>query len=122
MPPREWAQALPRRHRFTSQGSFAPILRGGRKFRGEHLVVHALLVAPGPSRIGVALARRLVPLAVERNRVKRIVREAFRRHGVKHEGLDCIVALRGKLDSVPRRQLAQEFARLLDELDRPEGR
>lgn len=118
MPPRHRAQALSRRHRFTSQGSFGPILRGGRKLRGESLVVHALASSAGPSRVGVAIPRRLVPLAVERNRVKRVVREVFRRHGVKDAGLDCVVALRARVDSIPGRELAVELAGLLDQLQR----
>ena len=116
MPPRHRAQALLRRHRFTSQGSFDPVLRGGRKIRGGNLVVHALASPSGRSRVGLALPRRLAPLAVERNRVKRIVREAFRRHGVKSAGVDCVVALRAKVDSISGRELARELAALLDQL------
>ena len=122
MPPRRRAQALSRRHRFTSQGSFAPILRGGRKFRGENIVVHTLASAAGPSRLGLALPRRLVPLAVERNRIKRIAREAFRRHGVRDAGLDCVVGLRAKVDSIPGRELTRELVQLLDDLQRAERR
>ncbi len=116
MPPRHRAQALSRRHRFTSQGSFGPILRGGQRVRGENLVVHALAAPAGVSRLGVALARRLVPLAVERNRVKRIVREVFRRHGVKDVSRDCVVGLRGRVDSISGRQLARELTALFDQL------
>jgi len=118
MPPRRRVQALSRRHRFTSQGSFGPILRSGSKFRGENLVLHALPAPAGASRLGIALSRRLVPLAVERNRVKRVVREAFRRHGAKDSGHDCVVALRAAVGSIPGRELMRELATLLDQLQR----
>ncbi|HXS51120.1 MAG TPA: ribonuclease P protein component [Usitatibacter sp.] len=121
MPPRERAHALSRRHRITPQGSFGPILRNGRKFRGDKLVLHAL-PGHGCSRIGVALARRLVPLAVDRNRVKRAVREAFRRHDVKGSAVDCVVALREKMGRVDVAEIERELARLLDELQRSERR
>jgi ribonuclease P protein component len=119
--PRERAHALSRRHRIAPQGSFGPILRSGRKFRGENLVLHARPGGPC-SRIGVALARRLVPLAVNRNRVKRAVREAFRRHEVKHAAFDCVVAPRARMDHVAVAELVRELTALLDELRRSEPR
>jgi len=121
MPPRERAHALSRRHRITPQGSFGPILRSGRKLRGERLVVHAL-PGRGCSRLGIALTRRLVPLAVDRNYVKRAVRDAFRRHGVKHSALDCVVALRARVERAAVPELVRELMQLLDELQRSEPR
>jgi ribonuclease P protein component len=114
MPPGARAQALPRRHRFTTQGAFGPILRAGRKARGNHVVIHAVAGATGASRIGTALSRRHVPSAVERNRIKRIVRETFRRHAVKGAVIDCVVMVRHRLD--PGLALGAEIGRLLDEL------
>ena len=116
MPPRARAQALPRRHRFTAQGSFEPVLRSGRKARGEHVVIHAARGAADASRVGVALSRRYVPSAVERNLIKRIVREAFRRHPLKTSGVDFVVAVRSRMDRVARMGLREEVGRLLDEL------
>jgi ribonuclease P protein component len=83
-----------RRHRFAQRGSFGVVLRGSRKVRGRFAVIHA---APGKgniARLGLALTRRLVPSAVHRNLVKRLVRETFRRHAIKKAGLDCVVSLR----------------------------
>jgi ribonuclease P protein component len=120
MPPGARAQALPRRHRFTTQGAFGPVLRTGRKARGNHLVIHASASATGASRIGVALSRRHVPSAVERNRIKRVVREAFRRHPVKCAGIDCVVMVRHRLD--PGLALGTEVRRLLDELQATSAR
>ena len=47
--------------------------------------------------MGIALTRRLVPTSVQRNRLKRGLREAFRRHPVKRAGLDIVVTLRMRL-------------------------
>ena len=119
MPPRARAQSLSRRHRFTAQGSFGPVLRSGRKLRGDALVVHAVAGMAGPSRLGVALPRRHVRSSVERNRIKRIVREAFRRHPLKDLGIDCVVAARAGIDSVEASLLRRELGRLFDQLHQP---
>lgn len=42
----------------------------------------------------MTIARRVVPLAVDRNYVKRIIREVFRRHQYDFSGLDLVVLLR----------------------------
>jgi ribonuclease P protein component len=105
-----------RRHRFMAQGSFGAVLRGSRKLRGRLAVIH---VAPGRnenSRLGVALTRRLVPSSADRNRVKRLVRETFRRHGVKRVGLDCVVALRLRFDDVQIASMMAEIRSLFDQL------
>jgi len=120
--PSAQAQRFPRRHRFDAPGSFGALLRGARKARGELAVVHAGIGRPGASRLGIALTRRLVPLATDRNYVKRLVREAFRRHRVKTAGIDCVVTLRGKWRSSDARPFATEIRALFDQVAaRPAG-
>ena len=115
MPREARPEGLSRRHRFTTRGAFGPILKGGRKVRGHFAVLH-LAADPGrPSRLGVALTRRHVPSAVQRNQVKRLVREAFRRHGIKSAGLDCVITLRSRLERGQRDALIEEIRGLLDQ-------
>jgi ribonuclease P protein component len=95
MPPRiARAQGYSRRHRFSAHGSFGAILKSPKKLRGSLASVHVLPAPAGTSRLGIALTRRLVRSAVDRNRVKRLVREAYRMHPVKDSALDCVVSLR----------------------------
>lgn len=116
MAPSAQSQGFPRRHRFDARGSFGPLLRAARKARGELAVVHAGAGRPGASRLGIALTRRLVPLATDRNYVKRLVREAFRRHRVKSAGVDCVVTLRGKWRSSDARALDCEIRALFEQI------
>lgn len=111
-------EGLSRRHRFGTHGAFGPVLRGSRKVRGRLAVLH---VTPGQqdiSRLGVALTRRLVPSALERNRVKRLARELFRRHALKLSGLDCVVALRERFDARQAAALRDELSALFDQAAR----
>ena len=116
MAPSAPAQGFPRRHRFDAPGSFGVLLRAGRKARGELAVVHASPGRQGTSRLGIALTRRLVPLATDRNYVKRLVREAFRSHRVKTAGVDCVVTLRGKWRTTDARLLETEIRALFDQV------
>ena len=109
------AEGLSRRHRFSVQGSFGAILRNARKFRSPHAVLHVSAGKPGISRFGIALARRQAPSAVQRNRFKRALREAFRRHAVKRAGLDLVVSLRGRFEREEEPALVREVVTLFDQ-------
>jgi len=87
-------EGLSRRHRFVGRGSFTAALRSPRKLRGPALLLHVADGRPGVSRFGVAITKRLTRSSVDRNRMKRLVREVFRRHGVKAAGLDLVLSPR----------------------------
>jgi ribonuclease P protein component len=122
MPRKAREHGYSRRHRFSASGSFGPVLRSGRKLRGEAIVVHAAEGRPGASRLGVALTRRLVPSAVDRNLAKRVLREIFRRHPLKHAGLDCVITLRQPFRADSAAAIRAEATRFFDLLGEGRGR
>lgn len=69
-----------RRARITRSGDFDAVYRRGRSAANRHLVVYAFSREdrpPGaPARLGLSVSRK-VGGAVERNRVKRVLREQF---------------------------------------------
>jgi ribonuclease P protein component len=115
MPRAARAGGFSRRHRFKVQGSFGAVLRSSRKLRSPHAVLHVSPGLPGSSRLGVALTRRLLPSAVQRNRVKRALREAFRRHPVKGAGLDLVVMFRVRFEPAEHRTVVGEVSGLFDQ-------
>ena len=86
------------------------MLQGRRKLRGRLTTLHVLDRNAPCSRFGIALTRKLVPRSVDRIRLKRVAREAFRRHAVKMGSFDCVLTLR-------QRYAPAEEAALLSELD-----
>jgi ribonuclease P protein component len=61
----------------------------------------------GHPRLGLAISRKRVPKAHERNRIRRLVRESFRQHQGQLGGFDFVVMAQGKLaesDNLSRRR------------------
>ena len=70
--------ASPKRRRLSRSGEFDRVYREGRSHASRHLVVYAFPRADDESdpRLGISVGRKLGG-AVERNRIKRLLREAF---------------------------------------------
>ena len=104
-----------RRRRYTGRVTLhEPVRRQGRRAASGAFVI---LVSPGSdpgrSRLGLTVSRK-VGNAVVRNRVKRRVREWFRREGrVQAQGLDVLVIARAPAAGLPSRETGQELSTLL---------
>lgn len=70
------------------------------------------------SRLGLVIAKKNVAKAVQRNRVKRIVREFFRQHGDQLPGLDLVVLARKDIDTLQNSQINARFASLWKDLNK----
>ena len=87
-----------RRQRLSRSADFDRVYREGRSHANRHLVVYAFPrgddVAGADARLGVSVGRK-VGGAVERTRVKRLLREAFwAAAGELPEGHDFVVVAR----------------------------
>ena len=71
-------RARRKRRRLSRSGEFERVYREGRSHASRHLVVYAFPRADDESdpRLGISVGRKLGG-AVERNRIKRLLREAF---------------------------------------------
>ncbi len=59
------------------------------------------------------MAKRIERKAVRRNRVKRLLREAFRRYQQTVSGLDCVIQLRRSIAPSESARIYQEATMLL---------
>ena len=75
----------------------------------------------GPTRslihgLGIVVAKHHLKRAVDRNVVKRLVRESFRHHKESLKGLDIIVLLRSKCTPLDKTALREEIDNLWRQL------
>ena len=83
---------------------------------------YLILVRPNSgsgARLGLVIGKKKVPTAVARNRIKRLVRESFRRHWTQLPPVDVIFLARSGLNisaSQLYTQLPQAWIKLQEEL------
>jgi ribonuclease P protein component len=69
------------------------VLRSGKLVRSARLSLYRRANDIGCARLALIVPKRLAPLAVTRNRIRRVVREAFRLQQQSVGAQDCVVRL-----------------------------
>jgi len=86
------------------------ILDAGRPARGERVIV---FLAPGADRVAVIAGKR-VGGAVERNRARRVLREAWRQAAHNVTGSDAVLVARAPILGAKSQDLVSEMTELLE--------
>ncbi|MCC6917460.1 MAG: ribonuclease P protein component [Nitrosomonas sp.] len=111
---------LPKQCRLRKSEEFRAVLRNKIVFESLSLRLH---VKPATThcdyaRVGLVVAKRIERKAVRRNRIKRLIREAFRKHRHMLKNLDCVVQLRCPADQSDSSHIYQEAAVLFNKAAR----
>lgn len=104
--------------RLTRPVEFRRVFASAERLTSRALTV---LIAPndlGRPRLGLAISRKAAADAVDRNRIKRIVRESFRCHQGELGGWDIVVMARSAAATAPRNVLRAELEQHWNRLKR----
>ena len=107
------------RHRLRGTAAFAAVFRSGRRFDGTRLQLLAVPTAGATGRTGYVIGKKLLGRAVDRNRLKRMLREAIRGRRPAIDAFDLIIRLRLPCPAAELTTVAAEAATLLDALASP---
>lgn len=105
------AATFPGSARLRGARQFERVFARGRRLTDDCFTVIAVGNDRDGARLGLAIAKRRVPRAVDRNRIKRIVRESFRHRAVELPAVDIVVLARSGI-------AGHDNARLFASLDR----
>ena len=97
-----------RRYRLTGAGAFETVFRRGRRSEGDFLQLVSMPSARANGRVGFVIGGKALPRAVDRNRVRRMLRVIVRERRPAIDGIDLIVR-------VKRPVTRSEFARVVAE-------
>jgi ribonuclease P protein component len=107
-----------RRFRLTGTGAFEAVFRAGVRRDGRFLQLVSAPATRDVGRVGIVIGRKALPLAVDRNRVRRLLRVRLDASRPAIERYDLVLRLKSR---VPREEftlIAEEARQMLRSLPR----
>jgi ribonuclease P protein component len=111
------SQDFPRRARLLKASEYRRVFENPDAKAGQaEILLLAIRNDLGEHRLGLAVAKKHLPSAVQRNRLKRIARERFRQLPTPQNGLDIVLLSRPAANQADRVQLARSIDAQLQRL------
>lgn len=105
-----------RQFRLTKKHEFAAVFAKSQKATSKFLLVLYKPNALAHARLGMIVSKRYLKRAVDRNWLRRTVRESFRQGQVPLKGLDLVVLMRSEWCPQERKALRVDVANLWETL------
>ena len=109
-------QGFPRAARLLKPDEFRRVFQRARRVQDANFTILARANGDEPARLGLAIARKQIRRSVDRNRLKRLIRESFRRCRPDLQGLDLVVMARSQAVLRSNAELTDALARLWQSL------
>ena len=103
---------LPAQKRLRRKSDFDATYARGRRFGNGFFGVTAVENNEGRPRLGLAVAVRVAGGGVQRNRIRRIIRESFRLHQHELPAVDLVVSMRDRARGATGAELRESLGAL----------
>jgi len=101
-----------RESRLLTPSQFQNVFNKPVRFGSKHFTI---LVTPNTdhnNRLGLAIAKKRVKLAVQRNRIKRLVREQFRLNQHQLPDIDMVVMVKSGIDQLENQDICLQIDKI----------
>lgn len=106
-----------RESRLLTPAHFQSVFKKPIRFGSSHFTI---LLTPSNlsddscknNRLGLAIAKKRVKLAVQRNRIKRIIRESFRLNQHELPPIDMVVMVKSGIDKLDNKEINQQLSKI----------
>jgi ribonuclease P protein component len=103
---------FPRRARLLKPAEFKTVFERGLRIHERGLTAVVAANTVGHARLGLAVPKKAIPLSVDRNRIKRQIREGFRVNQQRLPAADLVILVKPGSRTLQSPQLRQHLERL----------
>ena len=89
-------RGFPRAARLLKASQFRRVFQRALRVTDQYFTILARANGQQPPRLGLAISKKQIRRAVDRNRIKRLVRESFRHRQADLQGFDLVVMARSQ--------------------------
>ncbi len=108
---------FPKKARLLKRGQYLKLSRQGKRVHTDCFIAIVLKETAQNNRIGITISKK-VGNAVERNRIKRIIREYFRHNKEKiSEPVDINIIARKGLTALSNRKIIEKIDKLFSKIE-----
>lgn len=111
-------RSFPRSARLLTGKDYSQVFKQNKRYSDNYWTILAKRNDSGISRLGLAIAKKRAKRAVDRNRIKRIARDAFRNQRKSLTGLELVVMNRDAATTASKKDLRDSIDRLLNKMIR----
>ena len=110
---------FPKSARLLTSGQYSDVFQNvNLRVSSRHFLILATVDQFTEVRLGIIVAKKHVKLAVQRNRVKRILRDSFRCEKASLPAIDIVVLAKKGVDKLDNEACHKELQYLWQKLDR----
>ena len=103
--------SFPRKRRLLNPAQFHRVFKNGKRIKGKNMTLIVAANELNHPRLGLAVSKKALSRAVQRNRIKRLVRESFRRRR-DLPAADFVFMAQWPLGSMNNAEIIQRLAEL----------
>ena len=111
--------SFPSRARLIKTDDFSSVFNFRKRISGRFLAIHYRYNQLGWPRLGLVIGKKTARLAVQRNYMRRVLRELFRTRQADLAPVDLVVRSQRMFTRADYAQIRQEFGELLGKVRRP---
>lgn len=103
--------SLPKQHRLLHPKQFSHVLKARQRFKQPAVIACVCPNQHAFARLGLGISKRHIAKSVDRNRIKRVIRERFR-HQQDLQKLDIVVMSTADLQQLTNTEINQQLEQL----------
>jgi len=106
------------RYKLTETDDFSSVFSFRRRISGNILIFHYMPNSSGHSRLGLVVAKKVTRSAVERNYMKRVLREMYRLNRLRFGSVDLVIRPQKTFGPAGFREVGLEFERAIAQISK----